>query len=245
MYILEKAKEKFLKIIRNYDILNKPIQIRMVPLLPEEVVGKPKRDDYPLLNGKEVMIEAVFKDSKGQAFTDEPSDFSDSLQNILNLSLTNNRERAIFVSTLNAIMRHLKIVNNSIHCKNFELEDCAKKVADFLFYNSNIKNLALVGLQPGFALELIKKFGKEKVFILDLNPDNIGKKFHGVEIIDSSVFLEKILKRAHLTLATGSTIVNNTIDNILNFSSKTIFYGVTIAGVANLLDLERLCFNAH
>jgi len=44
---------------------------------------------------------------------------------------------------------------------------------------------------------------------------------------------------------TGTTIVNATFDGIyqkiVELSKPCIFFGVTIAGVAELLSLERLC----
>ncbi|GAI33155.1 unnamed protein product, partial [marine sediment metagenome] len=52
-------------------------------LTPQEVIGKPERDDFPLLKGKEVMLQADFKGSLGQAFTDMPGNYSGSLREIL------------------------------------------------------------------------------------------------------------------------------------------------------------------
>ena len=57
------------------------------PLSPEEAIGKPDRTDYPLLKGKEVMIEAVFIDARAQAFTDMPGTFQGSLHDLMGLDL--------------------------------------------------------------------------------------------------------------------------------------------------------------
>ncbi|RLG27571.1 hypothetical protein DRO03_11875 [Methanosarcinales archaeon] len=44
------------------------------------------------------------------------------------------------------------------------------------------------------------------------------------------------------TLVTGTTVVNETIDPILVVAgAKAVFYGISIAGVAELLCLERFC----
>jgi hypothetical protein len=46
-------------------------------------------------------------------------------------------------------------------------------------------------------------------------------------------------------LITGSTLVNGTIDGLmesaLRHQKRAVFYGTTIAGAAYLLGLERLC----
>jgi hypothetical protein len=242
---LKKAKDEFLKIVTENNLINDSINIFMRPLSPEEVVGLPKRNDYPLLNGKEVMIEANFCSSKGQAFTDEPSDFSGTIKDILNLNLNTNRERALFVSSINAIMKNLNLITATIHCKNSELEECSKELTEFLYSKFGNITISLVGLQPGFASDIIERFGKNNITILDLNPKNIGKKFKGVEIKDSKKFCKDSISKTYLTLATGSTIINNTIDEILKYSNRVFFFGVTIAGVSKLLHLERLCFKAH
>jgi len=44
-------------------------------LSSKEAIGETGRDDYPLLKGKEAMVEAVYKGVKGHAFTDMPGGF--------------------------------------------------------------------------------------------------------------------------------------------------------------------------
>ena len=65
------------------------------PLSPEEAIGKPDRTDYPILKGWEVMVEAAFRDARGQAFTDMPGNFEDTLQGLLDFGLLNNFERPV------------------------------------------------------------------------------------------------------------------------------------------------------
>ncbi len=73
------------------------------PLSPEEAIGKPDRTDFPILKGKEVMLEATFKGARGQAFTDMPGNFQGSLQKLIDLELRNNFERAVFIAGFNAV----------------------------------------------------------------------------------------------------------------------------------------------
>ena len=47
---------------------------------------------------------------------------------------------------------------------------------------------------------------------------------------------------ADAIFATGSTVVNGTIDAILSANPDTCFYGVTIAGVAKLMGLHQFCY---
>ena len=43
-------------------------------------------------------------------------------------------------------------------------------------------------------------------------------------------------------LVTGTTVVNGTIEPILDLAgAKAVFYGISIAGVARLPSLERFC----
>ena len=50
------------------------------PLTPEEAIGKPGRRDFPILEGKERVIEATVLGARGQAFTDSASDFEGRLE---------------------------------------------------------------------------------------------------------------------------------------------------------------------
>ncbi len=245
MKIFEKTLNEFKTQILDEYLKKEKILIKMRPLKPEEAIGYPKRNDYPLLLGKEVLIQAEFNNSKGQAFTDEPYNFCGKIKDILTLKFTTNRERALFISTMNAVMRELKLVDGTVHCKNDEPENCAKKVVNFIFNKYGKIKIALVGLQPAFATALIEKFEAKNIYILDLDIKNFSKKIKGVPVLDSKKYYKDILKKSDLTLATGSTIVNDTIDEIIKYSNEIIFYGVTIAGASKLLNLNRLCENSH
>ncbi len=252
MSILKEAIEKFRGIVDKKGLLDSPIKIKMRPLKPHEAIGKPKKGDYPILKGKEVLIEATFEGAKGQAFTDEPSDFSGTIQDVLSLKLDTNRERAVVVATINAVMRHLKLTDLTVHCKDNEPEECAEEMAERLFKRwGEDLTVGLVGLQPSIASALIKRFGSSHIQIADLDEDNIGKNFEGVEVLDGSKYSKEIVANNFLALITGSCVVNGTIDELLEVSRMdnknriVIFYGTTIAGVNSLMNLKRLCFRAH
>ena len=89
------------------------------------------------------------------------------------------------------------------------------------------------------------KFGAENIANTDLNRENIGKEKFGITIMDGRSDTEELVQKSDIILITGTTIVNNTLDGILRFvkkhDKKYIIYGVTAAGVCQLLGLNRIC----
>lgn len=242
---IEISKEKLGFLIDKHGFSHETIDIVASPLSKEEAIGKPTRDDFPLLQGKEVMMEARFKGHRGQAFTDEPVDFSGSIADVMNLPCDSNRNRAIFISTLNAIANYLGLVKNTLHCKDEAPEQCGKEIADSLYAKFGPVKVGVIGLQPAILQNLASRFGAINVLATDLNPKNIGTQKHGVAILDGEADTEKLINLSDVLLVTGTTIVNGTFDDIfqraLELRKPCTFFGVTIAGVAELLSLERLC----
>ncbi len=76
MALLEEAKNKFQEIIAEAGLELEEIRITAAGLSPEEAIGEPDRQNYPLLTEEEVMIEAEFQGARGQAFTDHPGEYS-------------------------------------------------------------------------------------------------------------------------------------------------------------------------
>jgi hypothetical protein len=111
-------REKFERIVAENDLLDETVVIRAKPLTPEEAIGNPEGEDFPILEGVERLMQAEFAGSFGQAFTDMYGDFEGTLQDVLAMELNNNYRRAIFVATLNAVMRHLGMIGGSVHCKD-------------------------------------------------------------------------------------------------------------------------------
>ena len=118
MTYLEKSRKYFFKIVQNYNLEKENILVLANPLSAEEAIGKPGRRDYPIIEGKERILEAKFIDAKGHAFTDSAKEFSGNLQQILELSLDSNQNRAIYTAALNAVLNYLKIAKGTVHCKN-------------------------------------------------------------------------------------------------------------------------------
>lgn len=95
-------------------LLDLPVEVRARVLTPQEAIGNPGRSDFPLQKGKERLVEAQFQGARGQAFTDQPGHFTGTLGEVFGLSLSDNYTRAVFVATLNALLRHLGRVTGTL-----------------------------------------------------------------------------------------------------------------------------------
>lgn len=241
MNIYKLLKEKLEKIIKENNLMAEEILITSKALSPEEALGITERKDYPILTGKEIMLEATFKNSVGQAFTNSPSVFSGNLTEILELDIENDpHAKGLFIATFNAIMKHLNLATGTIHCKNQDLEICGKKYVDYIKENYHNPKIAIIGFQPALLDNLSKVFD---VRILDLNPDNVGTMKYNVLVEDGiKAYDEVVCEWADLVLCTGSTICNGSIVNFINLEKPVIFFGTSIAGTAEILGLKRACF---
>ncbi|MGI9862475.1 DUF364 domain-containing protein [Moorella naiadis] len=242
MPLLEGIKEKFSQLIEAWHLTGEE-EVQVVsarPLTPEEAIGRPERQDFPLLKGKEVMLQATFKDAVGQAFTDMPGNYQGTVKGVLALPLRNNYERAIFIATLNAVMRHLKLVDKTIHCRDQEPGRCAASLVEYVRERFGNPRIAFICLQPAMVASLAGHF---PIRVTDLDPDNVGQRKGGVMIEDAR-HTGEIIDWSDLVLATGTTAVNDTLAAIVG-RKPVVFYGVTIAGIAHLAGYEQYCFCGH
>jgi len=231
-------RDKFERIIKENDLLNETVMIRAKPLTPEEAIGNPESEDFPILKGHERLMQAEFRGSFGQAFTDMHGNFMGTLRDVLDMELTNNFRRAIFIASLNAVMRNLGMIEGSVHCKDSGPKECGEDLVEFLGKYERSR-IALVGFQPVHT-RCCSELHELK--ILDMDCENIGKEKFGVVVLDGSRYAEDVLEWCDIALVTGTTVVNGTIEPILDIArGKSVFYGISIAGVAHLLGLKRFC----
>ena len=209
-------------------------------LSAKEAIGSPERKDFPLLKGKEVMVEASFKGCKGHAYTSMPGDYSGLLADVVEMGLANNFERAVLIAVLNAVMRSYGLITNTIHCINNEPEACAQQLSDTIMNRFGQVKIAFIGFQPAMIARLSKSFDLR---VVDLDEDNIGKEKFNL-IVEGPDSTESVLSWSDLILATGSTCVNATITQFM-LKKPVIFYGVTIAGIAKIYGFERYCPCSH
>lgn len=244
MNVLEIARNKFLELCdKHSDDMN--CQISVFPLLARDAVGDKLSGDFPIQKGKEQVIEAVFKETSGQAFTDTPSSWSGTLEDILKLDLSVTRNRAIFVAGINAVLCHWGVASGVNHCKDYDPFNCGLEITKKLVSRFGQKKVGLIGLQPAILSNLSECFEAHNVRILDLNPDNIGKIKYDVEVWNGETELSRLVNWCDVGLATGSSVVNGTIDKIIDIFKREnkplIFFGNTISGTAALVNLDRLC----
>lgn len=243
MNIYDKLKVELKKILEENNLSEENIIINSKTLTSEEAIGIPERKDFPILTGKEIMLQAEFRGAIGQAFTSAPTVFKGTLFEIVNLDLENDdHAKGLFIASLNAIMRYINKTDRTIHCKNDEPELCGKKFNEHLKEEYKDAKIAIIGYQPAILENVSKDFN---VRLLDLSPENIGKEKFGVLIEDGiKDYEEVVLEWADLVLCTGSTIANGSIVHFLDLDKPVIFFGTTIAGAAEILGLNRLCFKS-
>lgn len=228
---------RFREIAEENNIVHERIKVTGRVLNPEEAIGNPSRGDFPILKGKEKLIEAEFRGEKGQAFTNMPGSFSGTIDEILNKKIETNFDRAVLISTVNAVCKYLGLAEKTIHCKDDEPEECSEKLVNHIKKEYGSPKIALIGFQPAMLQKLSENF---QIRAADLDEENIGKVKFGVKIEDGQTKTEDILNWAEIILATGSTAANATVTDYL-LDKPVIFYGTTIAGVASIMNLNRFC----
>jgi len=238
MNVYEELREALRQEIRSHHLSGQNVSIRCRALSAKEAIGTPEHNDYPIIKGREVMVEAVFEGTVGQAFTDEFEQATYRVENLLEIELDSNRRRASFIAALNAIFRHLGRCDRTIHCKDAEPKECANHLLDAIELE---KKILLVGFQPRFLGILT---ANRHVRIIDRNQENIGREVSGI-VIESPEMTDEAITWCDGIFATGSTIVNGTITDFLNKGKSVIFYGVTISAAAKILSLSRYCHCGH
>ena len=243
--VLERVRGLFGEILEEKRLRDAEVSVRVVPLTPEEAIGRPARPDFPIVLGKERVIEASVLGARGQAFTDSPAEFEGTLQEVLRFGLKTSQERAVFIASLNAALRHLGLVQGTVHCKDEDPERCAVEIADVLSRGFGEVPVGLIGLNPAIAQRLVERFGVANVRITDLDPDNVGGRRFGVEIWDGSRRTEELVDASPVVVFPGTTLVNGTFDGIWELiqtrARRYLVYGMTAAGVCQLMGIERVC----
>jgi len=222
-------------------ILDNNVIVRGRPLLPEEAIGSPEHDDYPLVKGREVMLEVEVAGAIGQAFTDSKGHYEGTVKDVLELPLCDSFERTLLIATLNAVLRKADVIEKTRHCKNDELVECAQQLVTHIANSYGSPRVLLVGLQPRMLEYLSKSF---ETRVLDLDFDNIGKKKFGITI-ESGDHTENAMAWCDLMLITGSVFTNATYPLFMYSEKPKIFFGVTVGGPAHVLGLERFCACGH
>lgn len=238
--VYEELKKKIFNISEDQKLLSESVRVRTRVLTTEEAIGNPEADDFPLQKGKEKLMQAEFLGAMGQAFTDRYGNFEGVLEDILKINPENNFRRAVFVSTVNAVLRHLGRIEGTVHCRDKEPAECAAELASYIQNKYGKVRTALIGLQPRMVESLSSHF---PLRVLDLDKDNIATVKFGVTI-EGPEKTDDAIDWADLLVVTGTTIVNGSIGRFLS-GKPFLFYGTTIAGAAHLMGWERFCARSH
>ena len=244
MGILDEAREKFIELCIARDVdRSMPVAVR--PLGPDEAIGERADASFVIKKGREVVIQAEWEGAAGQAFTDAPAAYAGTLDDVLSLDLARTEHRAFLVAAMNAVLRKLGAALGTVHCRNEDPTRCGPEMAAELERRFGRRRYGLVGLQPAILKGLAEHFGPENMRVVDLNPDNIGKRKSGVEVWDGATRLGELVAWCDVVLATGSSVVNGTIDEIARQAGAAgrpvVFFGNTISGVAALTGADRIC----
>lgn len=233
--------ERFLALPGMRDRLNEKIEVKAKTLTPEEAIGNTERKDYPILTGKDVMIEAVYEGVAGQAFTSAPADFSGTLAEILELDYEHDSQAAgLLIATINAVMGSMGLCDRTIHCKDEGPKLCGVEIMKYVKEKYGDPKTLVVGYQPSIISNLTETLSHVRA--LDLDPQNVGQERCGIVIEHGETDMKDAMDWAELILCTGSTVCNGTIVDYLDTGKQTYFFGTSLAGVAVLLDVPRLCY---
>ncbi len=234
--IYEELKDRVVDLWSREGFLDERIEIRARALSAQEAIGDQAHQDFPIQKGKEKLMQATFKGALGQAFTDMYGDYEGTLKEVLDLPMENNHQRAVFVASLNAVLRYLGRIEGSVHCRDEGPVQCGKALVPYLEENYGDVKVAQFGFQPRMVENLAKR---GNVRVLDMDPDNVGRKKFGITI-EGADQAEDAVAWADLLLVTGTTLANNTIGPLLG-KKDVVFYGTTIAGAAHIMGWKRFC----
>ncbi len=242
--LLEQARARLIELCAARGIDRKQ-RVVVRSLSPENAIGEKASAEFAIKKGRERVIEASFDGALGQAFTDRPSEWEGTLDEAFVLDLRSVRDRAVFVAVLNSVLRSMGLVTGTRHCLDEDPARCGPEVAAVFKRRYGKARLGLIGFQPAILRALVEQWGSDSVRVVDLNPDNVGTIKSGVPVWDGSADLPRLVTWCEVGLATGSTLVNGTIEEIkhlFEFAGKPlVFYGNTISGAAFLLGLDHIC----
>ncbi|MDD3852186.1 MAG: DUF364 domain-containing protein [Syntrophomonadaceae bacterium] len=226
---------------------NLQVAVNSRALTSREAIGEPDRRDFPLLQGKEVLIQAEIDGCAGQAFTSDPIPYEGAIKDLFKLDRQRPGHQALIVATLNALARKMGKTDRTIHCINNEPEECAAQISKNIFEKHGRCRVGIIGYQPAILDSCSRQFGAEHVFITDLNPDNIGQTRYGVKVWDGASDTARMIENVDVLLITGTILANGTYESILPETGDKpyYFFGTTCAALAGINEVPRLCFKSR
>ena len=74
--MLEKVRERFGELVGQNNFADVETRVFVKTLTPEEAIGTLGRRDFPIVLGRDRVIEAEFAGARAHAFTDSPKEFT-------------------------------------------------------------------------------------------------------------------------------------------------------------------------
>lgn len=74
-----------------------------------------------------------------------PNNFQGNLKQIVEMPLETNFDTVVYIATLNAVCRYLKIADKTVHCKDGEPESCALELVEYISNKYGNPKIALIG----------------------------------------------------------------------------------------------------
>jgi hypothetical protein len=219
------------------------IHINSRALKSEEAIGHPERDDFPLLRGKEVLLQAELEGGTGQAFTADPIAYHGAVKDLLVIEDNRPGTHALMVASLNALFNKLGKVDHTIHCIDKEPEACAEHISQAVKEKHGLCNIGIIGYQPAILDHCVQVFGPDRVSITDLSADVVGTVRYGVKVMDGLTDNGTLINFADVLLVTGTILANGTYQDVLGEvgDKPYYFFGTTCAALAHLNGFQRLC----
>ena len=191
-----------MRFCQTHHLLEREIRVTARTLKPDEAIGHPEADDFPLQKGRERLMQAQFETGRGQAFTDQYGNFKGRLKEVVDMDFANNFRRAVFVATLNAVLAHFGEAAGTVHCRDQEPTACAMEVSRYIRARYGVVRLTQIGFQP----RLVDCLQKDHEYrIVDLDPDNIGETV-GTTRIEGPKATVDAVAWSELLLVTGTTL---------------------------------------
>ena len=218
--IYEQLKRRVFDLWKEEGLLSERISIRARALSTKEAIGNPEHQDFPIQKGKEKLMQANIHGCRGARLLRTCTAITrETLEQVLHLPMENNHQRAVFVASLNAVLRHLGRIGGSIHCRDEEPVECGKGLVPYLKDRYSGAKIAHVGFQP----RMVENLGAmHPLRVLDMDPDNIGARKFGVTI-ESADHTEDAVNWADLILATGTVLANGSVAPLLGKKTDHFF----------------------
>ena len=202
---------------------------------PERTL-RPENEPASSVARPEYCVTATLCGVKGEAYTEEPEDFCGTLKEALEIAPTEKGISAVTIASINAAMNFLGLAPGTFP-EGEEARFCyADALCRYVTEHHGKNNIILVGYD-GY---LVKRFMDEglEFWTMDMDPANITQnRFHHVVVNNAKRNRESSFVWGKYFVVTGSSLCNGTILHYLNSGKELLFYGISCAGVAKLLDL--------